>query len=155
MKKAYNYFKTLVGIQDWKKQLSELPSCHDTPHLHTLEDEEVWEMRFPYKDTNNIRNVLMNGYPSVKIFSDIDFKYKYIRARNALDTLKPYFFEALGLEGRVNSWSHWHNDQIDGFMYSNGYDNQFSRTSNRAVDFDGKIHILDVRKIYLTISTSC
>ena len=62
---------------------------------------------------------------------------------NALETLKPYFIEALGLEGRVHSWSHWHNDQIDNFMYSNGYDNQFSRTNNRAVVFDCKIHILD------------
>ena len=62
---------------------------------------------------------------------------------NALETLKPYFVEALGLEGRVNSWSHWHNDQIDSFMYSNGYDNQFSRTENKAVVFDCKIHILD------------
>lgn len=62
---------------------------------------------------------------------------------NALETLKPYFIEALGLEGRVNSWSHWHNDQIDSFMYSNGYDNQFSRTTNKAVVFDSKIHILD------------
>ena len=62
---------------------------------------------------------------------------------NALETLKPYFVEALGLEGRVNSWSHWHNDQIDSFMYSNGYDNQLSRTENRAVVFDCKIHILD------------
>lgn len=62
---------------------------------------------------------------------------------NALETLKPYFIEALGLEGRVNSWSHWHNDQIDNFMYSNGYDNQFSRTDNRAVVFNCKIHILD------------
>ena len=62
---------------------------------------------------------------------------------NALETLKPYFIEALGLEGRVNSWSHWHNDQINSFMYSNGYDNQFSRTENKAVVFDCKIHILD------------
>ena len=62
---------------------------------------------------------------------------------NALETLKPYFIEALGLEGRVSSWSHWHNDQIDSFMYSNGYDNQFSRTDNRAVVFDCRIHVLD------------
>ena len=62
---------------------------------------------------------------------------------NALETLKPYFVEALGLEGRVNSWSHWHNDQIDSFMYSNGYDNQLSRTENKAVVFDCKIHVLD------------
>ncbi len=62
---------------------------------------------------------------------------------NALETLKPYFIEALGLEGRVTSWSHWHDDQINNFMYSNGYDNQFSRTENKAVVFNHKIHVLD------------
>ena len=62
---------------------------------------------------------------------------------NALETLKPYFIEALGLEGRVTSWSHWHDDQINNFMYSNGYDNQFSQTENKAVVFNRKIHVLD------------
>ena len=62
---------------------------------------------------------------------------------NALETLKPYFIEALGLEGRVTSWSRWHDDQINNFMYSNGYDNQFSQTENKAVVFNRKIHVLD------------
>lgn len=62
---------------------------------------------------------------------------------NALATLKPYFVEALQLEGHPTRWSHWHDDTIERFEYSSGYDNEYTRTNNRAIVVDNYIHVLD------------
>lgn len=62
---------------------------------------------------------------------------------NALATLKPYFVEALQLEGHPTRWSHWHDDTIERFEYSSGYDNEYTRTNNRAIVMDNYIHVID------------
>lgn len=54
----------------------------------TIEDEPVFEALFDYRDTRNIKNLINTEFPDVKIYSDIDFKYKYIRDKGAFDTLK-------------------------------------------------------------------
>lgn len=88
MKKAYNRMLGLKEAKDFTKRIYHQMSCSSTPDLHTLDGEEVWQLSFHYKDTHVIKNLLAVEFPKVQIFSDIDFKYKYIRARNALDTLK-------------------------------------------------------------------
>lgn len=87
MRLAYERILQLRKASDFTKKIYSLPSLSKSSY-HTLADERVFEMGFHYKDTRNIKNVLMLEFPDVKIYSDIDFKYKYIRARNAFDTLK-------------------------------------------------------------------
>lgn len=86
--KVYKRLLELKSVGDYQKKIYHQPSCHETSNLHTLDGEEVFEMNFNYKDTHNIKNLILSEFPKVQIFSDIDFKYKYIRARNALDTIK-------------------------------------------------------------------
>ena len=85
--RAYKRIKDLQNSNDYKKGI-----FHDVhgykSELKCLDEEGVFELNFDYRDTFNIKNLLKTEFPDVKIFSDIDFKYKYIRARNALDTLK-------------------------------------------------------------------
>ena len=87
MRLAYERILQLRKASDFTKKIYSLPSLSKSSY-HTLADERVFEMGFHYKDTRNIKNVIMLEFPEVKIYSDIDFKYKYIRARNAFDTLK-------------------------------------------------------------------
>lgn len=87
MRLAYERILQLRKASDFTKKVYSLPSLSKSSY-HTLADERVFEMRFHYKDTRNIKNMLLLEFPEVKIYSDIDFKYKYIRARNAFDTLK-------------------------------------------------------------------
>ena len=72
---------------DYRKRIGHPQHWHPCD-LHCLDGEEVFELTFDYRDTFHIRNILKNEYPDIKIYSDIDFKYKYIRAKNAFDTLK-------------------------------------------------------------------
>lgn len=88
MKEAYDRMLAMKSSGDPFKRIYHQPSVGFTHHLHTLDDEEVWQLTFDYRDTNVIRTFLTTEYHKVQIFSDIDFKYKYIRARNAVDTLK-------------------------------------------------------------------
>ena len=87
VRKAHQRMKELTSASDFTKKINYTPIAHKCG-LHTLDGEEVFQLDFYYRDTRNIKNLLTIEYPSVKIFSDIDFKYKYIRARNAFDTLK-------------------------------------------------------------------
>ena len=87
VRKAHQRMKELTHASDFAKKINYKPIAHKCG-LHTLDGEEVFQLDFYYRDTHNIKNLLAMEYPSVKILSDIDFKYKYIRARNAFDTLK-------------------------------------------------------------------
>lgn len=78
----------LTHIEDKWKRIGYEPVFVKTPNLHTLDGEEVFAMKFYYEDTNNIKTCINSEFPQVKIQSDIEYKYKYIRARNAFDTLK-------------------------------------------------------------------
>lgn len=79
--------KALAKLHDYKKKIN--GNFHwSNSNCKTLDEEETYELVFDYRDTVNIRNHILLKYPEIKIFSDIDFKYKYIRAKNAFDTLK-------------------------------------------------------------------
>lgn len=88
VKEAAIKYQPLLNLRDYKKKLYHNPKFRHCNNLHTLEGDEVFVMDFHYKDTHVLRNFFLFQYPKVKIYSDIDFKYKYIRARNAVDTLK-------------------------------------------------------------------
>ena len=87
LKKAKHFLEKLQHYSDIKKRIWGNFSFQKTA-LQTLNEEPVFKLDFDYRDTIIIRQLLTKQFSSAKIFSDIDFKYKYIRARNALDTLK-------------------------------------------------------------------
>ena len=87
MHEPYQKLLTMKNAKDFRHRLLYQPSAKFTD-FKTLDDEEVVELDFDYRDTYLVKNLLTTEYPKIKIFSDIDFKYKYIRARNAVDTLK-------------------------------------------------------------------
>ena len=77
LKKHSDYKKRINHSFDWAKS-----------DLCCLNGEKVIELTFDYRDTFNIKNEIATRFSDIKIFSDIDFKYKYIRGRGAFDTLK-------------------------------------------------------------------
>jgi len=87
MNEPYQKLLKMKNAKDFRHRLLYQPSAKFTD-FKTLDDEEVVELDFDYRDTYLVKNLLTTEYPQIKIFSDIDFKYKYIRARNAVDTLK-------------------------------------------------------------------
>lgn len=84
---SYQEIRNRKNARDYKDRVI-FPASGKFTDLETLDGEKVVELSFDYRDTYVIRNIILEKAPDVKIFSDIDFKYKYIRARNALDTLK-------------------------------------------------------------------
>ena len=86
--KPWDVIKQSKGHPDYKQRIEFQPSLNHTHEIHTLDGEEVFVMNFNYRDTSNIHRILQTVAPKIQIFSDIDFKYKYIRAKNAFDTLK-------------------------------------------------------------------
>jgi DNA polymerase elongation subunit (family B) len=84
---AYKRIKDSMNIRDYKKCIR-FPVRGAESDLHCLDGEDVFELIFDYRDTRNIRDLLKTEFSDIKIYSDIDFKYKYIRGRNAFDTLK-------------------------------------------------------------------
>lgn len=84
---AYKRIKDSMNIRDYKKCIR-FPVRGAESDLHCLDGEDVFELIFDYRDTRNIRDLLKTEFSDIKIYSDIDFKYKYIRGRNAFDTFK-------------------------------------------------------------------
>lgn len=78
--------KEMHDVDDFKKRLYTKFKFHDCDHK-TLDGESVFQMDFGYKDTKNVKELITSEFPDVKIYSDIAFKYKYIREKRAFNTL--------------------------------------------------------------------
>lgn len=61
---------------------------------------------------------------------------------NALEHLQPIIIEKLGLTF-CNGWSHWHNDQLNQYIFKDGLDNDHYTADNRVIFIANKFHILD------------